>query len=180
MKIVYDSKLLQSINSESELQEGGLVINKAAFNQSEGYTFSKKEHDRYAKTIMISKKEVIDNPIWRALARDEQGNGLLKEYADATFDILKEHQMMMPLASMNYLVETIDDALPTGKLWYLASLYPKGSGASAICGLDEEGRLVGELKKKSLSREQISSMVSDLIAPVSKPLLEERIRKLYD
>ncbi|MBI2045210.1 hypothetical protein HYT23_04080 [Candidatus Pacearchaeota archaeon] len=87
IKVVHDSPLIRGLNLESPLKDGALVLGDGVYDSAQGQEFERKKLEKYVESP-LSKEQVKSNPIWRALARDNQG--LLDEYTDFIFTQAKE------------------------------------------------------------------------------------------
>ena len=146
IKIVPDSQTLRKINSRSIVE--ALILPDGLFEQLQGTEFTRKElegHMGVGVGTYFSVEEVKANPVWRALARDDN---LLREYADYIFSEVnqrfKNNRMMgvlfAPARGWN---------APTLRAWYVGSLQD-GSYANGNVGLHTSGRFVG-LTQNALS-----------------------------
>lgn len=140
VKLVYDSKDLRKLNTESPLSAGALVLPDGAWESLGGEEFS---HDRLALYVgkRRSKDSTKGNPFWQWLARDDQA--LLDAYADQMFDRVKQRYGYDEEA-MGIFISSSNN-VPVLRLWCLggvANYY--GGNADGDCRLDYDGgRLAG-------------------------------------
>lgn len=140
-KIVLDSQLLRELNPESKLSNGALILPSGMYEALEGIELSKSDLERYASGNWLKQKEVKSNPIWQALARDEN---LLKEYTDLVFS----HGYDKAMA----LYKALPQDMPTMRSWYVFRLGGDfGSVAVGWCLVDFYDRLVGVAPKAQSS-----------------------------
>jgi len=83
IKIVYDSHTLRSANTYRSLKwDSVLCLSEGSFDNSNGEEFSEIMVKRFANKY-LKQKEVLNNPIWLALARWDKE--LLKEYTNQIY-----------------------------------------------------------------------------------------------
>ncbi|MFH1173898.1 MAG: hypothetical protein V1725_02070 [archaeon] len=91
IKLVRDAYLIRELNAKSEVFEGQIVLPEFAYEQTTGVEFDNEflrcNHEFH------SLEEVLDNPLWNALARDPE---LLKKYATAVFKETNERHPISP------------------------------------------------------------------------------------
>ncbi len=92
IKIVHDSKSLQSVNSATQLRwNGSLVLPEGTFENTEGQEFSREDVDKFTGKY-LKQKEVLENPIWQAFARGNKE--LLKTYIEQVCSRIKHPSVM--------------------------------------------------------------------------------------
>jgi len=157
-KVVLDSGIMRRINPQSKLKNGALIISDDEYKALEGQEFTRDELNKYAKGESLSRKEVISNPIWKALARDQ---ALLEEYAGKAFDKAKADHGYSKIMGV-YVSDTPD--VPVGRLWFVSRLI-NDSDAIARGNLDDDNvRLVGVAPKaQSASKNQASFALDDKV-----------------
>ncbi len=136
VKIVLDAPPLRTLNPESTLKNGGLVLEDGVYETLLGPEFVRDtltdmlEHD-------LSAEEVKTHPIWRAFARDY---ALLNEYTDRMFAEMKK-EYNYEIAMSVYLPSK--EKVPTLRAAYVYGLEVR-SQLGSWGGLDfGSGRLVG-------------------------------------
>jgi len=82
IKVVHDSKLVRELNLKSPLKGGALVLGDGVYDSIQGQEFNREKLEKYVENP-LSEKQAKSNPIWRALARDNQA--LLDEYTGFIF-----------------------------------------------------------------------------------------------
>jgi hypothetical protein len=117
--ISYDDALFRMIKDDTDLSEGGMLVAPKKIQLMDGPTFSNSEVAKYATNKPLSKKAARDNPILRALAKDEHGKELLPEYLDKVFAMTKDYK-----PSTIHIEVPTHEKRPTG---HLVKIY--GSGA---------------------------------------------------
>lgn len=138
IKIVLDSQIAREINPKSTLRNNALLLPDGMYEQLLGEEFNKEDVAKYAKGESLTLTQVLSNPIWRALARDQK---LLEEYAKATFKEAKSYNFDYD-KQMGVYTSGFKE-VPNLRLWLLGWLY-YGSCADGSYDLDlERGRLVG-------------------------------------
>jgi hypothetical protein len=160
IKVVLDSQIARELNPKSTLRNGALVLSDGMYEQMQGEEFSKEDVEKYAKYSKresLSLKEAMNNPLWKALARDPK---LLKEYAKATF---KEAKSQLD-SNKNMGVYTSEfKEVPNLRLWLLDSL--RNYGSSNVIGYyklgDGSGRLVGVAPNAQSARGNQASFTLD-------------------
>ena len=151
IKIVFDSETLRSINPLTKL---GLfesqLLSEGIFDKTQGIEFSTRDIERFANKY-LSKKDVLNNPIWIALVRGDKE--LLKEYTN---------QVYSKVDNFNSMKIWIDKASPheEERFWYISSLdygstlYGNQFGS---CLNRNNGRLIGVDSKMNASKKIESS-----------------------
>lgn len=85
VKIVLDSQYLREMTPDTQRNGGALVLTEDIYNSLEGEEFKK---GKLGKTDeWISKKDVKNHGVWKALARDQS---LLDDYTDLIFAEVEE------------------------------------------------------------------------------------------
>jgi hypothetical protein len=133
LKIAYDSSTLRSLTPTSALQRGALLLTPDEYTAGDGPTFTLDEVTQYTGKRHASVDAVVANPIWRALARDDET--LLREYAQTFVTKYGNAMAVWPPGVQQQPVE---------RLWFAGSL--DGSFwrvAGGDYNLDGFGRLVG-------------------------------------
>ena len=92
IKIVLDSQNLKNINPNTQLNwYGAQVLPEQTFQKTQGIEFTRNEIKEYANKY-LKKKEVLSNPIWLALVREDKQ--LLKEYTYQVFSKINHLELM--------------------------------------------------------------------------------------
>jgi len=150
IKIVLDSPLARKLNPDITLSDGtpdsvlpygALILPDGMYEQVQGEEFSKDVVEKYTYAEQPTVRKVKHNPIWRALARDQN---LLAEYAKATFKEAKPEYNTD--TKMEILISSYTK-VPNLRLWELGGNLSHAIGFDTICGLT--GRLVGVSLKKN-------------------------------
>ncbi|MBU0894829.1 MAG: hypothetical protein KKB88_05290 [Nanoarchaeota archaeon] len=149
VKVVTDSEHLRGINSQSELRLGALILHDGVYDTLQGQEFTRSELEKHTGD-WLSAKTVKKNPLWKALARDQN---LLNEYTDFTFSEAKTRFKYDKNMGV-YLSSATGDS-PLLRAWYVGKLGLR-SDAYGRDDLDiGDGRFVGvstggaEASKKS-------------------------------
>lgn len=130
IKIVPDSETLRNVNPNTPLKwYGAQVLSEGSFDKAQGEEFSRKDIKRYANEL-LSQKDVLNNPIWLALARGDKE--LLKDYAGQVFSRINNSKLM------GIGVSDAPD-FEAERLWCL-----DGLGSGSYVGGDSDGRLVND------------------------------------
>lgn len=138
IKVVYDSKDLKQLNYQTKLVDIGMALEADQYKALEGSEFKAKDLDKYTGKP-LTKNEVLENPIWLALARD---TNLLKEYADMVFSEIKS-RFNYDNKNMGLYVPLVAKQ-PIMQLWTVYSSFEGKSNANSSNNLDgDKGRLVG-------------------------------------
>ena len=141
-KIVLDAKPLLEIQSNSNLNEGALILQpKYDYGKLEGEKFSLRQLQKAGIDRRLSEDEAINHPVWLALARGDKH--LLREYRDAIFAEIKirysdKQGMGVYLSS--------EQKHPSMRAWAVSALSNR-SGAYDRHGLGGNARLVGVRSK---------------------------------
>ncbi len=178
-KIILDAQPLRDLTPSSKLKNGALVLDD--YNSLESLELSKADLERYALGEWLNRRDVKENPIWQALARDKE---LLDDYAEAVFSQGKEKFGYDKL--MGIFRSSASD-VPTMRFWYLCGLCSR-SNARGNVRLDiDGGRLVGvtpeaqsvaqKMVRPTLS--QVLSVAERYVAGINKDALKKDLDKLY-
>ncbi|PIN81517.1 hypothetical protein COV13_00885 [Candidatus Woesearchaeota archaeon CG10_big_fil_rev_8_21_14_0_10_32_9] len=170
IKIEYDSPTMRSLNPESKLKSGALVLADDAFEKIQGHEFTSKDIAKYKFNESLSESEVNEHPFWMVLAREDKA--LLKEYAHQIFKKAKEthgydKNMGVYLSSFR--------EVPNMRLW-LSNRLDNDSNASGLNFLvNYIGRLVGVAPEaqSALDKSSIIIPALDDIIKISSPYVAE-------
>jgi len=144
LKIAYDSRKLRSLTPRRELHNGALLLTSNEYAAGDGPAFTAAHVAQYTGKQHRSFYEVLANPIWQALAREDKA--LLREYARAIF---ATYDRAMAIWAPN-----IQDA-PVERLW-LASSFTRNQGAAkGNYSLVSDGRLVGVAPESSARENRV-------------------------
>ncbi len=137
LKVVYDAKKLRELNSESKLPNGDILLGDSDYRKLEGPEFKKAVLDKYAGRS-LTKQEVLHNPLWLALAREDKS--LLREYASKIFSEAKTRFSYNE--NMGLYLPSVQEK-PIMRSWFVWGL-DDGSDANGDYDLGVAGsRLVG-------------------------------------
>ncbi|MFA5797480.1 MAG: hypothetical protein WC916_05595 [Candidatus Woesearchaeota archaeon] len=189
-----DGRLKISLDSEIFLEQPSVPVIERHFEESEilyknafekllGEELNKADVAKYTDTLgekHFSLTEILNNPIWRALARDDK---LLEEYARAT---LKEAEKWWGKGEYQQFVMGIsrpaqDIEQPVLKLWRASNFVNSKNG---ICGHanpfnPHENFIARGPKIYTPALEQIIAIGSKYVAPMNIEALREEIEPLY-
>lgn len=136
LKLAYDSASLRTINPESRLSEGALILTPEQYALGDGPHFTKKQVDTYTGHRHRSVKQAMQNPIYvEGLARGDKA--LARAYAQALF-VKYDETLGIHAPSVQ--------GLPIERLWIASSLdYIFRGDVDGDADLDEDGsgRLAG-------------------------------------
>jgi len=162
IKIVLDSQVLREINDMSAFEYGDLALPDGAYEKLQGEEFRRQDVEKYARGIHLTQNEALNNPFWKAWARDE---ALLEEYVRAVFSDQRctfENRMCVSIRDL--------PRIPTLRLCMLSGLY---EGSYAYGG-DSPGRddirLVGIAQNEMPRNATLENRVASL--EYSIPLFE--------
>jgi len=85
IKIMRDAQPLLTINAESDIRAGALVIDTDAYRSLSGREFGRND---FLSNTPLTKEQVLASPVWTALAGDDQS--LLNAYTDLVFRDAKQ------------------------------------------------------------------------------------------
>ena len=85
-KIILDAELLLTLNPESKLRKGALILEDGLYEKLEGEEFLYRNVEKFLDKD-LSQEEVLQHPLWRAVARDQ---ALLEEYVPRMYKEMKE------------------------------------------------------------------------------------------
>jgi len=181
VKIDLDSSIARQFNPGSNIVHGKFVLPEGEYEQIAGQEFSKEETEKYALRKSLTLRQAMNNPIWRALARDPK---LHEEYAKAVF---KEANTRYGNERNMGVCISNSPEVPSMGLWLVGGLdygYSLASGSYALDG--SSGRLVGvapeaqyAAKITSPSLDQILAVCAPFIAPANMAAVREGVGKLY-
>ncbi|MBU1202393.1 MAG: hypothetical protein KJ583_07725 [Nanoarchaeota archaeon] len=182
IKIEYDSPTMRSLNPESKLKSGALVLaDDDAFEKIQGPEFTSKDIAKYKFNESLRESDVNEHPFWMALARGDKV--LLKEYAHQVFKKAKETQGYDK--NMGVYLSSFRE-VPNMRLWLLGRLNNNGSGNGNYNVDYNDGRLVGVApeahgaeKIVTPSLEQVMKASLKYIAPVNAESLRKELSPLY-
>ncbi|MFH0936237.1 MAG: hypothetical protein V1815_00990 [Candidatus Woesearchaeota archaeon] len=131
-----NSRHLLSINQDSKLNNGSLILNQEQFNElSKKYEVFDRNKIKHGNSL--TKQQSKEHPIWLKLAQDDKS--LLEEYTDLIFAKAKEiygYNENMGICLPD------DQENPAMRDWFLWNLVNR-SDAVAGSGLDYNTRLFG-------------------------------------
>ena len=84
-RIVLDAEPLRTLTSQSNLQNGALILPDGLYEDLQGDEFEYKDVKKLLEKE-LSQEEVLRHPIWRTVARDQ---ALLEEYVPKMFKEMK-------------------------------------------------------------------------------------------
>jgi len=141
MKVVYGADKLRNMNFRSKLSDGGLLLTKKEYNELEVPEFRKEDLDKYTGRS-LTKEEVVLNPLWQALARDDLY--LFREYVDMVFSEIKGRFGYS--TGMGLYLPYIQKK-PIMMLWCIGGLNGRADAGSGMGLNDNKGCLIGVLPK---------------------------------
>ena len=119
-KIVLNAEFMKELNPQSKLKGKALILPEGIYGKVEGKEFTTKEVDKYGimvGTLLLSRYEAKNNPIWKALAREDQA--LLDAYVDAVFTQTQEqYGYEKPMMGIGV---SQPRGLTVGRLWSIFS-----------------------------------------------------------
>jgi len=124
VKVVLGSDNLRRINDDSELRSGALVVSDGDYGNLEGEEFSRSQLGMAGIEKLLSKKQVRDHPVWKALAGDSH---LLSEYAGMIFSEMNE-QYGFDEGMGIYLAS--EQEVPTMRSWVVGTLHQRSDARS--------------------------------------------------
>ncbi|MBI1969231.1 hypothetical protein HYS48_00935 [Candidatus Woesearchaeota archaeon] len=156
VKVVREAPLLLGITPQSSLRNGALVLTPEEYAALEGEEFTRERLEKAGLNDSLSKRQVLNHPVWRALARGDKA--LLREYRDMVFAEGKRRWQYDSAMGIYVLGETE----PSLRAWVLDGL-DYGSNAVDRRRLDgRDARLVG---------------VRESASEASAPNLEQRVQR---
>ena len=136
VKIVRDSQTLREMGSQSQRNNGALVIGEEAYKAIEGEVFKKGKLGKTGN--WMSKADVKAHPVWKVLAREQ---ALLDDYADYIFTEGKK--AFNYDTAMGVYPGLCGGNAPEMRAWCVGRLGNR-SDANGWCDLDVDlGRFVG-------------------------------------
>jgi len=135
IKIVRDAQPLVTINTQSDIRAGALVITSDAYRSLSGPEFARQD---LITDTPLSKAEARASPIWQALAGDD--HSLLNAYIDLAFSDAKRRFGYTENMGV-YL--GLAQATPTLRAWFVSRI-GDGSVLRGVNDLDYlSARLIG-------------------------------------
>ncbi len=135
VKMVLDSQTLRDMTPESPRDSGALILGEDVYNALQGEEFKKGKLGEVNEAL--SKADVKDHPVWKALARDQ---GLLNDYVDYIF--AEGKQRFGYDTAMGVYLDSASDK-PKLRAWCVYGLEDR-SDANGWDGLDYDyGRFLG-------------------------------------
>ena len=132
-KIVLDSDLLRTLKSESDVQNGALVLTDGLYEDLQGEEFLYKDIKKLVEKN-LSQKEILQHPLWKAVARNDE---LLKVYVQKMLARLNRNK------NMGVYLDSSEVEFPNLRALVVGGLQ-HGSGLNGRISLDYEyDRLIG-------------------------------------
>jgi len=175
VKIVHDAQALREVDRYTELRDGALILTPKQYRALEGEELSRSDLKKIGINInkwltksgvnlykWLTKSEVKSNPIWQALARD---NNLLSEYADLVFAEVKQRYNAeeMQVCNDNYAMRIClylgsEQENPMMRDWFVDSLDDR-SDVGGNSPLYHSARLVGVRAEGASQKETLDEKV---------------------
>jgi len=155
VKLVLDATFTKALHPKSELGDnlGELVLSQGFYPMIQGIEFTRDEIERKNNAeFQLSKEEAKSHPIWKALAREDQG--LLDDYVDAVF--YKAKKMYGYDKNMRLWVQPPPLEGNSGLLWTVSSLKYKSQAWAKHSLNNRHARLIGV-------EQTISSLAENII-----------------
>ena len=136
--VVNNAQILRTLNPKSNLSKGALILSPEEYKAIESSEFTREQLAKYTERS-LRKYEVLDNPLWIALANGDVA--LLKQYRDVVFAKAKEkygYDENMGLYLAN------NQKKPTMRFWTIDCLnFISGANGDSNNLDNRRGRLVG-------------------------------------